>query len=425
MEFTSKLSIPQVPKSDPTLKFGLGSFAFSLLPLSPRDRRKTIMTEVVKGKVWTFDQLQGVINVNVPVRSTIIKLKEGLFVHNPVGPTPEYIRMVKEIEKEHGPVKHIVLATLAIEHKGTCGAFSSYFPLATVYLQPGQYSVPLNLPSAFFFPPSKSFGGKLREIPVNFSDAPWGEEIEHAMLGPLLPPSQGGYGETAFFHKETSTLLVTDAIVKVPDEPPAIIQDDPRALLYHARKNMTEVVYDTPENRRRGWRRMVLFGLTFMPAGINIFDTAVALKMLDQVPKEMGVLGRGSIPIDERLYPWEWVRDETPNFRALQGGLLVAPILQILIFNREPETVLNWADRVSKWPIKRIIPCHLENDIKASGHDFRRAFNFLEVAKPFPTSLFDKPAPRALSEDARTLQEASVALTNQKQIYPPRELVRR
>ena len=50
-------------------------------------------------------------------------------------------------------------------------------------------------------------------------------------------------------------------IVKVEDEPSAIIQEDPRALLYHARQNMLDIVIDTKENRRIGWRRMVLFGI--------------------------------------------------------------------------------------------------------------------------------------------------------------------
>lgn len=414
--------LPLEPKQESSLKFGLGKIAFSLLPLSPESlgRRKTLQTEIVKGKIWTFDQIQGVINVNVPVRSTIIKLKDGLFVHNPVGPTDEYIKMVKALEKEHGKVKYIVLATLGIEHKGTAGAFSSYFPDSTVYLQPGQYSVPINLPSFLFFPISKYFNNQLKELPVKASDTPWVNEIDQVMLGPLLPPGRGGFAETAFFHKDTNTLLVTDAIVKVPDEPPAIIQEDPRALIYHARRNMTDFVYDTPENRRKGWRRMVLFGLTFQPSGINIFDTFDAIKMLDKVPKEMKALGRGVIPYDEGLYPWEWVKDETPNFKALQGGLLVAPILQLLIFNREPEAVLNWADKVSKWNIKRIIPCHFENDIKATGKDFRRAFNFLEQPK-----LFESPAPRALAADGALLANASVTLTEQKQIFPPQPLLRR
>ncbi len=50
-----------VPKYDNKLKFGLGSIAFSLLPLSPESvgRRKTLMTEVVKDKIYTLDQVQG------------------------------------------------------------------------------------------------------------------------------------------------------------------------------------------------------------------------------------------------------------------------------------------------------------------------------------------------------------------------------
>ena len=33
---------------------------------------------------------------------------------------------------------------------------------------------------------------------------------------------------------------------------------------------------------------------------------------------------------------------------------------------------------MSKWPIRRIISCHLDNNIPASAAEFRRAFNFLE-----------------------------------------------
>ena len=48
------------------LQYGLGKFAFSLLPLSPESigRRKTIFKEVVKDQIWTLDQIQGIINVN-------------------------------------------------------------------------------------------------------------------------------------------------------------------------------------------------------------------------------------------------------------------------------------------------------------------------------------------------------------------------
>ena len=109
------------------MRFGLGAIAFSLIPLSPESigRRKTIFKEVVKNSVYTLDQLQGIVNVNVPVRSAIIALKQGgLFVNNPVAPTEEAVQMVRNLEEKHGPVKYICLSTLAVEHKGTAGAFA-------------------------------------------------------------------------------------------------------------------------------------------------------------------------------------------------------------------------------------------------------------------------------------------------------------
>lgn len=64
----------------------------------------------------------------------------------------------------------------------------------------------------------------------------------------------------------------------------------------------------------------------------------------------------------------------------------MAPILQVLLLNRDPEPVLDWADRVAKWPFKRIIPCHLANDIAATPKDFRKAFRFLEKSPSSSTA---------------------------------------
>lgn len=60
------------------------------------------------------------------------------------------------------------------------------------------------------------------------------------------------------------------------------------------------------------------------------------------------------------VYPWDWVRDDIASFKAISGGLLVAPILQTLILNRSPVEVLDFADTVAKWDIERIIPGHLK-----------------------------------------------------------------
>lgn len=201
------VTVPPKPSFDRRLQYGLGKIAFSLLPLSPEavGRRKSLLTEIVPDIMWTIDQVQGIINVNVPVRCTIIRLQKdnSIFINNPVAPTQECLDMVRSIASRYNAtVKHIVLSSLALEHKGTTGAFSSYFPQSTVYLQPGQYAFPLDLPSWLFFP----LGKQLKMIPERSEDAPWADEIDHAVLPTLKPKGPGGYAETAFFHKPTKTV---------------------------------------------------------------------------------------------------------------------------------------------------------------------------------------------------------------------------
>ncbi|KAH8043537.1 DUF4336-containing protein [Aureococcus anophagefferens] len=98
----------------------------------------------------------------VPSRMVVVKLSEksggGLFVYNPIAATRELVSMVRDLEKQHGPVRHVVLGTVAIEHKTYCGVFASKFPKATVWVQPGQYAVPVNLPNPLLGFPSADEG---------------------------------------------------------------------------------------------------------------------------------------------------------------------------------------------------------------------------------------------------------------------------
>ena len=68
-----------LPDSNIDYYWNLNKVAFSLLPLAPGPRRKTIFEEVIRDTLWTLDQIQGVINVNVPVRSTVVKLYSGVY----------------------------------------------------------------------------------------------------------------------------------------------------------------------------------------------------------------------------------------------------------------------------------------------------------------------------------------------------------
>ncbi|KAL3940146.1 MAG: hypothetical protein SGARI_001104, partial [Bacillariaceae sp.] len=363
--------------------------------------KKTISKEIVPGKIWTFDQKFGILNVQVPIRMTVVKLSDGggLFVYNPVAATPECVGMLQELIQQHGPLKHIVVGSVALEHKVYAGVLAQKFPKAQVWLTPGQYSFPVDLPDPFLgFPASRT-----EMVPQRPEDAPseWSKDFDFLTLGPFRS-RDGAFAETVFRHKDSKTLIVTDTVLEVTEEVPEICALEPSPLLYHARDTVTDVVQNTPETLKTGWRRVALFGLFFTPSAIDIKDGDVAFK--ERRPDiNSDFIG---------IYPWDWVRDDKASFNALTGGLLVAPILQTLILNRQPVACLDFADAVSKWDIERIIPAHFKNDLKYNGRDYRKAFSFLE-ARGTPAGL-----PKPLDGDLAFLKESEEGLLDSGAISP-------
>lgn len=373
---------------------------WGVLPVGTYKTKKTMLKEIVPDTIWTLDQKFGILNVQVPIRMTVVKLKGGgLFVYNPVAATPECVSMLKDLVAKHGDIKHIVVGSVALEHKAYAGVLSQKFPKADVWLAPGQYSFPVNLPSPFLGYPT----GRTKTVPTRAEDAPkeWNDTFDFLTLGPFKS-RDGAFAETVFRHKDSKTLIVTDTVLEVTDEVPEILELDPAPLLYHARDTVTSVVENTPETRKIGWRRVALFGLFFTPSAIEIKDAGVAYneRRQDINPDFLGI------------YPWDWVRDDKASFDALKGGLLCAPILQTLILNRTPIQVLDFADAVSKWDIERIIPAHFKNDLKYGGKDYRAAFSFLE-ANGVPKGL-----PKPLDGDLQFLKESEEGLIESGAIVP-------
>jgi len=373
---------------------------WGILPVGTYKTKKTLLKEVVPDKIWTFDQKFGILNVQVPIRMTVVKLKNGgLFVYNPVAATPECVDMLKNLITKHGSIRHIVVGSVALEHKVYAGVLAQKFPQAEVWLAPGQYSFPVNLPNPFLgFPSSRT-----KLVPQRTEDAPedWKENFDFLTLGPFRS-RDGAFSESVFRHKESKTLIVTDTVLEVTEEVPEICELEPSPLLYHARDTINQIVEDTPEMRKIGWRRVALFGLFFTPSAIDIKDADMAFK--ERRPDiNSDFLG---------IYPWDWVRDERMSFDALKGGLLVAPILQTLILNRTPIQVLDFADTVSKWEIERIIPAHFKNDLRYTGEDYRKAFSFLED-KGVPSGL-----PKPLEADLQFLRESEEGLIGSGSIVP-------
>jgi hypothetical protein len=183
----------------------------------------------------------------------------------------------------------------------------------------------------------------------------------------------GWFGEVALFHKRSRTLFLTDSVVSVPEKPPEIVQLDLYPLLFHARDNAFEPIFDTPANRRKGWQRICLFVLYFQPSVLEVNSLSQtfldALKAPDRSKK--AYFG---------LFPFKWKNNWQECFESLRGNgrLLVAPILQQLILNRAPQTSLDWVDRVASWDFQRLVPCHFDSPIETNPDLFRQSFSFLE-----------------------------------------------
>jgi len=250
----------------------------------------------------------------------------------------------------------------------------------------------------------------------------WTDQIDYEMLGPLSFKSVGAFSETAFFHRSTKTLLVTDTVVSVTADPPPIVAEDPRALLFHARDSAEEnILKDTPELRKKGWRRMVQFGLVFFPSQIKISTIQQALRDGKAVSRgPLSNLGKDAVPLN--LYPWTWNSNDADqvNFDAISqsGNLFCPPILTKLILNREPVATLAWVDAVTSRfkDMQRVIPGHLNNNIERGNlaNEFYHAFDVLRVNAKNKSL----PKARILAGDLALLQAASDTLTDLNVVAP-------
>ncbi|WP_414542449.1 DUF4336 domain-containing protein [Nostoc sp. CCY0012] len=390
------------------------SFWFTL-PIYPYGQRRTIRKEVVKDTIWTFDQLQGIFYVVVPIRMTVVRLDDGgLLVYAPVAPTLECLRLLKELVVEYGDVKYIILPTVSgLEHKVFVGPFARRFPHAQVFVAPHQWSFPVNLPLSWLGLPSK----RTQVLPQDSSQTPFADEFDYAILGPIeLGP--GRFAEVAFFHKRSHTLLVTDSVISVPEDPPAIVQLDPYPLLFHAKDKATDMITDNQANRRQGWQRIVLFALYFRPSVLEVVG-------LTQVLGNAIKTSNRSKQAYFGLFPFKWQSDWERSFKILQGDgrLFVAPILQTLILNRAPQETIDWANYVASWDFQWIIPCHFSAPIKAEPHQFRQAFSFLEQYPMINAGLFSSDTYPLPDEDFKLLRSIDDNLKKFGIVPPPKEKV--
>lgn len=387
---------------DATTSTGVGQRYINVtgfpFPLGPLFERRTKRTRVGDG-MWTFEQEQSLANIAVNVRMTAIRLEcGGLWIHNPIAPTAECEALLRELDC---PVRYIVLGTAAYEHKIFVGPFSRRWPDAKVYITPQQWSWPLFLPSQLFgiFPT-----GELKDQDEN---SPWAKEIEQRLLCPKERLGFGfGAAECAFFHRRSKTLLCTDALVFVPEDPPDIINSQE---LISLGRNTNNVVLDLVgavnwrgsgqlmskmrdaeasssargelDLMRTGWQRDVLFALFVGPDGDSIVEPAQA-------------------------------------FRAIAGRWIIGPVVYSLVYTSAKirQDVCKWGDAMCEWDIQQILPAHFAGPVRGSADDIRRAFEVLQqnvdantepgFSLPWP---FPQPV-RYRAKDIQLLQDLGGAL---------------
>jgi hypothetical protein len=394
---TDRLSTHSTLTSQPASADWLWKFWF-LVPLYPYQSRRTLRQEIVPDQIWSFDQIQGVLHTVVPIRMTVIALKAGgLLVYAPVAPTPECIRLVRELEAEHGAVRYILLPTASgLEHKVFVAPFARRFPQAQVFVTANQWSYPFNLPLSWLgFPKQRT-----QVLPSDSHTAPFADEFDYAVLH--IDLGRGAFEEVALLHKQSGSLIVTDTVLSVPPEPPAIVQLDPYPLLFHARDSALDPIKDSPENRRQGWQRIALFAIYFQPNRLKPVPWGKVLQNALKAPDRSKRAYWG-------LYPFQWQPDWQQSFDALcgDGRPFVAPILQLLILDHAPAKVTAWANQIASWQFDQIIPAHFSVPIAATPQQFRQIFTVLEPPLA-ETTIFGnplRPLPESDVEFIKKLEE--------------------
>ncbi len=353
------------------LKANNNWFWWPLFPLYPYGSRNTTFSELVPDLVWSFEQLQGLYYVAVPIRMTVVKVPKGLMIINPLPPTKDLIDQLRILEQKQGPICTIVLPTASgLEHKIAMPAMARSFPKATLWVCPGQWSFPFSLPLTWLGFPS-------RRTRVLFADGlPHSSICKWISLGPI-DIGLGRFQEVACFHTPSDALLVTDALIAIQSQPPELFDLDPTPLLFHARDGGFEPLDDSPKTREKGWIRLVLFASFLKPSQLKIPSFKTVLKNAFKPGLRNGRSHFG-------LYPFEWEDDWDLRVSKIVGRdkplIQVAPVIEKLVFPRAKKEFLRWLDEIKRLDgVKLLIPAHFSAPVSFTKREcasLRQQINF-------------------------------------------------
>jgi len=340
------------------------TFPILFKPFYGRGYRATVKRELVPGSMWALEQNIELGPLETTIRCVVVKLRDGkLWVHAPLAPTEEFFEFVETCgDGTPSSVAHVVVPTYALEHKIFTKDALRRWRDAALYTAPGQFTFPIrNLSDDIVF--GRRVDGVLAGSDADARDVPWRDEIEYETLRvgafDIGSASQTIY-ETAFFHKSTKTLIVTDAVAQIPIDPPEANSVD-KLLVVSQRSTADPAPEDTPEARRAGWEKTALLVNYFFPEHEELDPSAPGTVI--------------------------WTDGWHDNFQALAGRLLVPPVVRTLLYAQDPNAVRRWVDAVcARWDFERVVPAHWQAPLACTPDEFKRAFAFLgdDTVDAFP-----------------------------------------
>ena len=337
-------------------------------PLFGKSTKQTVRRELGDG-IWVLEQNLELGPLETPIRSVVVRLSDGtLWVHCPLAPTLEYFELVEScVEGGRDSVAHVVVPTYALEHKVFAKDALARWRRARLWTAPGQFSFPVaSVPDEFVW--GRRVDGVLEgsDLSTSTDEIPWVSELQFETLTAgtfSVGLSNLTFHETIFYHAASRSLIVTDCVARIAQEPPALMSSE-KLLLIGKRSTADALPADSPEARQVGWEKTALLVSYFFPEH----------EELD--PVRPGVV--------------TWTEGWHDNFKALAGRLLVPPVVRALIYAQNPARVQEWVDRVGdrRWEFEQIIPAHWEAPVRATQSDFSRAFAFLgdDSLDAFPTN---------------------------------------
>jgi len=342
-------------------------------PLGPLFERATTVQELHRGRVWAFEQEQSLgvgvgSTITANSRMVVVRLRSGdLWVLNPLAPTEELVEAVRALG---GDVAHVVLGSTQYEHKIFVPAFLRAFSggkgaarkRPKLYMVPDQWAFPLDFP-----PEMLGLGGATtlnEELPAERQPV-WAAELPFAVLRPRRRLGLGYAAvEAAFVHRPTRSLLLTDALVRVPREAPAVL-DRANLRAIGSAGNAVSLFAGLTNWRGRGEQ-------------IRAGDAADAA-----LPRSAAEAEQRGWQLNAVLSLFfgpsaEAISQPARSFEALAGRWLVGPVCATLIYSNAAvnEQLEGWVEKIVTGKLGRfdtIIPAHFSVG-RGSAADVRRAF---------------------------------------------------